>query len=242
MIFLLYRDVRAEYIFREHWNDVFECIKKNVIRMTRTTFSRKIFESRIWRDVLKYWWLWCFDAQCLSMRWEQQKKKLELYDKENSFYNEQRLFSWYSRCLKTISDNDIEFCLHRCDESTTWLIEKQTRDIEFKLITKISVLNELNSLLNLRRSRFLIDQLTEFREDTFICMWLKFFLNCLSAFLSKYDFFAVSRSWWFEQRLFFENVEMMFLNVWKKTLLIWCEKRLLKKFSKQKLKLDILNY
>ena len=35
---------------------------------------------------------------------------------------------------------------------------------------------------------------------------------------------------------------MMSLNVWKKTLLIWCEERFLKKFSKQELKLDILNY
>ena len=65
--------------------------------------------------------------QCLTKRWEQKRKNFDLYDKEDFFYNEQRLFFWCSRCLKAISDNNIEFCLHRCDEFTIWLIEIEIR-------------------------------------------------------------------------------------------------------------------
>ena len=62
---------------------------------------------------------------------------------------------------------------------------------ELRLIAKTSVLNELNSLLDLRRSRPLTDQLTELREGTLICMWFKLFSDLLSLLSSKYDFLAV---------------------------------------------------
>ena len=55
MISLLYRDVRAEYILREHWNDVFEYIKKNVIDITKKTSSRRILESKIEIWYFDYW-------------------------------------------------------------------------------------------------------------------------------------------------------------------------------------------
>ena len=38
-------------------------------------------------------------TQCLSMRWKQQKKNLDLYAEKDSFYVEKDLFFWYFRCL-----------------------------------------------------------------------------------------------------------------------------------------------
>ena len=97
----LYRDVCAEYILREHWNDVFECIKKNVINITRKTSSRKVLDrkKKFRLDVSFFLMIWCFDAQCLSMRWKQQRRKLELYDRKNSFYVEKNVFSSFSRSI-----------------------------------------------------------------------------------------------------------------------------------------------
>ena len=69
MIFLLYRGVRAEYILREHWNDVFECMKKDFIDMTWETSSRRVLESKnqeLEFDVLNYWWSWCLMTQYWS--------------------------------------------------------------------------------------------------------------------------------------------------------------------------------
>ena len=46
MIFLLYRDVRADFTLWKHWNDVLNCMKKNVVNMTRKTSSRKILDRK----------------------------------------------------------------------------------------------------------------------------------------------------------------------------------------------------
>ena len=59
-IFFLF--FRQSIILREYWNDVLECIKKNIIDTTRETFSRKILESK-----LNYWWFWCFDDSILRL-------------------------------------------------------------------------------------------------------------------------------------------------------------------------------
>ena len=67
MIFLLYRDVRAEYILRKHWNDVSECTKKDVINITKKTFSRRILESRIEIWYFDYWWSLMFDDSVLKL-------------------------------------------------------------------------------------------------------------------------------------------------------------------------------
>ena len=61
--FLNYRIFRVVSIFWAYWNDVFECIKKNVIDITKKTSSRKILESKIEFDELIYWWLWCLMTQ-----------------------------------------------------------------------------------------------------------------------------------------------------------------------------------
>ena len=73
---------------------------------------------------------------------------------------------------------------------------------------------------------------------------------CLYAFqiLFKWFFCSFVKVWFFcciatfAQNIFFESIKMMFLNVWKKMLLIWREKRLLEEFSNQKLNFVILNY
>ena len=75
--------------------------------------------------------------------------------------------------------------LRRINDLINW---NWNSNIEFKLIAKIFVLNELNFLLNLRRNRLLIDQLIERKKNIFVCMQFKFFLNCFSAFSSKYCF------------------------------------------------------
>ena len=108
-----------------------------------------------------------------------------------------------------IDDKNIEFeefeiltCIKNLRRVKSLIDWNWDSSVEFKLIAKIFVLNELNSLLNLRRSRFLIDQLTELREDIFICMWLKFFSDFLSFLSSKYDFLAVSRR---SRRIYFSR-------------------------------------
>ena len=66
-ISLLCRDVRAKYIFRKHWNDILECMKKNVIDITRKTSSRKILESRIEFDDFDVLIILLFDDSILKL-------------------------------------------------------------------------------------------------------------------------------------------------------------------------------
>ena len=102
--------------------------------------------------------------------------------------------------------NDIELCFASkiCDESTTWLIEIENRMSNLNRSQK-SLFWTNWIQLNLRRSKFLIDSLTKRRENIFVCMWLKLFLNCLSAFSSKYDFLIVSKR--------FAQAAFIFLNL-----------------------------
>ena len=83
--------------------------------------------------------------------------------------------------------------LRRINDLIDW---NWNSNVEFKLIAKIFVLNELSSAESATKQIFdLIDQFAKHEEDIFICMWLKLFLNYFSVFSSKYNFSAISKSW-----------------------------------------------
>ena len=65
MIFLLYRDVRAEYILREHWNDVSECIKKMLLIWRKKRLLEKFSNQELKFDILMFWIIDDFDDSVL---------------------------------------------------------------------------------------------------------------------------------------------------------------------------------
>ena len=105
--------------------------------------------------------------------------------------------------------------LRRVNDLIDW---NWNSNVEFRLIAKIFILNELNSTEFATKQIFdLTDQLAEHEKDIFICMWLKLFLNYLFALSSKYNFSAVSKFWCWTIFIFWKRWNDVFDCMIKKT-------------------------
>ena len=161
-------------------------------------------------DELTIWLTWLIISPTSS--------KMKSMTKTSNLKNLKTWKIWNSACIKD---------LRRVNRLIDWNWDS---NVKFRLIAKISVLNELNSLLNLRRNRSWIDWSIRRAQK-------KYFYLYVVQILFRFSFCSFVKLWFscciatFAQNIFFENIEMMFLNVWRKMLLIWRENCLLEEFS-----------
>ena len=85
----------------------------------------------------------------------------------------------------------------------------------------------------------LIDQFAKRKENIFICMKFKFFLNNLFALSSKYDFLIVSRR---SRRIYFLKILKWCSWMYKKKVIDITRKTFSRRIFESKIKFDILKY
>ena len=135
--------------------------------------------------------------------------------------------------IKTSNLKNLKFWLASkiCDESNLWLTEIEIRMSNSNWLQKflfwtnrIQLSQRLKFDWSIRRAQkkyfylYVVQVLFKSSFRFFVKVW---FSCCIATFR-------------FKQRLFFENIEITSLNVWRKMLLIWCEKRFLEEFSIEK--------
>ena len=113
----------------------------------------------------------------------------------------------------------LNFCLHRCDESTNWLIEIENRMSNSNWLQKFWIWTNW-IYLNLRfefdwktRRNVEFKKFEKCRKNILIYMWFKFFWNFFFVFSSIYDIFVVSKFLifcYFERRYFLKILKWCF--------------------------------